>query len=276
MGRVEGKVAFITGAARGQGRAHAIRLAEEGADIIALDLCGPLDSNIAEPATPEDLAETVKQVEALDRRIVARQGDVRDLDAIKSALDDGLSEFGHLDIVCANAGSWTYGAVQSLSEKEWQDTMDVVLTGTWHTVKAVTPTLIEQGTGGSIILTSSVLGLRGQYNLAHYVAAKHGVVGLMQTTALELAQYRIRVNAVNPGIVNTKLVHNPSTYSLFAPDIDRPAAEQVAERMAGLHLLGVPWVEPEDVAHAVLFLASDESRYITGISLPIDAGSLVK
>jgi (+)-trans-carveol dehydrogenase len=276
MGRVEGKVAFITGAARGQGRAHAIRLAQEGADIIALDLCDRLESNIAEPATPEDLAETVKQVEALDRRIVARVADVRDLAAVTSVLDDGLTEFGHLDIVCANAGSWTYGPVQDLSEKEWQDTMDVVLTGAWHTVKAVTPVLIEQNTGGSIILTSSVLGLRGQYNLAHYVAAKHGVVGLMQTAALELAPHQIRVNTVNPGIVNTKLVHNPSTYALFAPDVDRPAAEQVAERFQTLHLLATPWVEPEDVSHAVLFLASDESRFITGISLPVDAGSLVK
>jgi (+)-trans-carveol dehydrogenase len=277
-GRVEGKVAFITGAARGQGRSHAIRLAQEGADIIAIDITKQIDSVPYALATPEDLAETVKQVEALGRRIVASQADVRDYDALKQALDEGVAELGRLDIVSANAGVFGFGTVQELAEQTWRDMIDVNLTGEWHAVKAAIPHLRAGGSGGSIILTSSTMGLKAEPNIGHYNSAKHGVVGLMRTLALELAPDMIRVNALAPTTVNTDMIHNSATYELFAPDL--PAAERTREALAprfqDLNALPIPWVEPADISNAVLFLASDEARYITGITLPIDAGQMIK
>ncbi len=275
MGRVEGKVAFVTGAARGQGRSHAIRLAEEGADIIAVDIAGQIGSVPFPMATPDDLAQTVKEVEALDRRIVATQTDVRDYGALKKALDDGVAQLGRLDIVAANAGIGSFGTAEQLDEQTWQDVIDVNLTGVWHTVKAAIPHLRAAG-GGSIILTSSTAGIKGMANLAHYVSAKHGVVGLMRTLANELAPDMIRVNTVHPTSVNDDMIHNPATYGLFAPDIDKPTREQIGERFQALNALPIPWVEPRDISNAVLFLASDEARYITGVTLPVDAGSLAK
>jgi (+)-trans-carveol dehydrogenase len=276
-GRVAGKVAFITGAARGQGRSHAIRLAQEGADIIAVDLTGQIDSVPYAMSTPADLAQTVKEVEALDRRIIATQADVRDYGAVKAALDAGVAELGHLDIVSANAGIFSFGTLEELDEQHWQDMLDVNLTGVWHTAKATIPHLRAAG-GGSIILTSSTAGLMAIPNIGHYVAAKHGVVGLMRTLALELAPDFIRVNSVNPTTVNTGMVQNAATYALFAPDL--PVAERTKEALAprfqGLNSLPIPWVEPVDISNAVLWLASDESRYVTGITLPIDAGQLTK
>ena len=275
-GRVEGKVAFITGAARGQGRSHAIRLAQEGADIIAVDLCDQVESVPYPMATPEDLAETVKEVEALDRRIVATQADVRDYPALKAALDDGVAQLGRLDIVSANAGIASYGLAAELDETTWQDMIDTNLTGVWHAAKAAIPHLIEQGTGGSIVLTSSTAGLKAIPNLAHYVSAKHGVVGLMRTLALELAPHSIRVNSVHPTGVNTPMVQNEASMQLFLPDVENPTAEQYAEVMGSLNALPIPWVEARDISNAVLFLASDEARYITGVTLPVDAGSLAR
>jgi SDR family mycofactocin-dependent oxidoreductase len=276
VGRVEGKVAFITGAARGQGRAHAVRLASEGADIIAIDICERVTHSVADPATPEDLAETAALVEKLDRRIVTRQADVRDLDGLQAALDDGVAELGRLDIVCANAGVWTYGLSHELPSAEWQEIIDIVLTGAWQTCKVAIPTLIEQNEGGSIILTSSMGGIKGWPNLSHYVAAKHGVVGLMRSLANELGPHNIRVNAITPGTVDTALVNNQATYSLFAPDLADPTREQAAERFAMLTLLPVPWVQPEDIAGAALYLASDDGRYVTGTTMSVDAGSFAK
>jgi SDR family mycofactocin-dependent oxidoreductase len=275
VGRVEGKVAFITGAARGQGRAHAVRLASEGADIIAIDICDRVTHSVADPATPEDLAETAALVEKLDRRIVTRQADVRDLDGLQAALDDGVAELGRLDIVCANAGVWTYGLSHELPSAEWQEIIDIVLTGAWQTCKVAIPTLIEQNEGGSIILTSSMGGIKGWPNLSHYVAAKHGV-GLMRSLANELGPHNIRVNAITPGTVDTALVNNQATYSLFAPDLADPTREQAAERFAMLTLLPVPWVQPEDIAGAALYLASDDGRYVTGTTMSVDAGSFAK
>jgi SDR family mycofactocin-dependent oxidoreductase len=275
-GRVEGKVAFITGAARGQGRSHAIRLAQEGADIIAVDLCDQVASVPYPMATPEDLTETVKEVEALDRRIVATQADVRDYGALKAALDDGVAQLGRLDIVSANAGIASYGLAAELDETTWQDMIDTNLTGVWHAAKAAIPHLIEQGTGGSIVLTSSTAGLKAIPNLAHYVSAKHGVVGLMRTLALELAPHSIRVNSVHPTGVNTPMVQNEASMQLFLPDVQNPTVEQYAEVMGSLNALPIPWVEPRDISNAVLFLASDEARYITGVTLPVDAGSLAR
>jgi (+)-trans-carveol dehydrogenase len=275
-GKLEGKVAFITGAARGQGRSHAIRLAEEGADIIAVDICDQVGSVPYPMATPEDLTETVKEVEALDRRIVATQADVRDYGALKKALDDGVAELGRLDIVSANAGIASYGQAAELDETTWQDMIDINLTGVWHAAKAAIPHLIAGGRGGSIVLTSSTAGLLAIPNMAHYVSAKHGVVGLMRTLALELAPHFIRVNSVHPTGVDTPMVQNDASMRLFLPDVENPTAEQYAEVMGSLNALPIPWVEPRDISNAVLFLASDEARYITGVTLPIDAGSVTK
>jgi (+)-trans-carveol dehydrogenase len=274
-GRVEGKVAFVTGAARGQGRSHAVRLAEEGADIIAVDLCRQLDTVPYPMATPDDLAQTVKEVEALDRRIVATQADVREFGALKGALDAGVAELGRLDIVCANAGIFSFDT-EELTEEVWRDMIDVNLTGVWHTTKAAVPHLLEGGRGGSMILTSSTAGLKGFPNFAHYVSAKHGVVGLMRTLALELAPHMIRVNSVHPTSVNTDMIQNDATYRLFAPDIENPTRDDVAPRFGEMNALPINWVEARDISNAVLFLASDEARYITGVTLPVDAGFMVK
>ena len=276
-GRVAGKVAFITGAARGQGRSHAIRLARDGADIIAVDLCGQVASVPYPMSTPADLAETVKEVEALDRRIVATQADVRDYGALKAALDDGVAQLGRLDIVSANAGIASYGPADELTEEEWQDMLDVNLTGVWHAAKAAIPHLRAAG-GGSIILTSSTAGLMPFPNMAHYTSAKHGVVGLMRTLALELAPDFIRVNTVHPTAVDTDMIHNKPTYDLFAPDLPEAerTTENLKERFQALNALPIPWVEARDISNAVLFLASDEARYITGVTLPVDAGSVTK
>jgi (+)-trans-carveol dehydrogenase len=276
MARLERKVAFVTGAARGQGRSHAIRLAEEGADIIAVDIAAQLDTVPYPMATPEDLAQTVKQVEALDRRIVASRADVRDYDALKAALDDAVARLGRLDIVSANAGIVSFGRAEDLTEQTWQDMMDVNLTGVWHTAKAAIPHLRAAG-GGSIVITSSGAGLKGQANTGHYVAAKHGVVGLMKTLANELAADMIRVNTVNPGSVNTEMIQNQGTYHLFMPDQPGDISrEQVVPVFQAVNALPVPWIEPVDISNAVLFLASDEARYITGVALPVDAGNLIK
>ena len=276
MGRVEGKVAFITGAARGQGRSHALRLAQEGADIIAVDICRQMDSVHYPMGTTEDLQQTVKDVEALDRRIVAIEADVRDFTALKAAVDEGVAELGRLDIVCGNAGIAGFGRAEELSDAEWGDMIDVNLTGVWHTAKAAIPHLKAGGNGGSIILTSSTAGLMGIENSAHYVAAKHGVVGLMRTLALELAPDMIRVNTVHPTGVDTDMIQNSTIYKLFAPDLDNPTRDQIGERFQALNVLPIPWVEPVDISNAVLFLASDEARYITGVTLPVDAGSTAK
>jgi SDR family mycofactocin-dependent oxidoreductase len=278
MGRVEGKVAFITGAARGQGRSHALRLAQEGADIIAVDLAGQIDSVPYAMATPADLEQTVKEVEALDRRIVATTADVRDYEALKAAVDDGVAQLGRLDIVAANAGIFSQGRLDELSEDAWRDMIDVNLTGVWHTVKAAIPHLKAGGHGGSIVLTSSTAGLEALENLGHYVAAKHGVVGLMRTLALELAPDSIRVNSVHPTSVDTDMIHNAALYALFAPDLPEPerTKERLAERFQGMNALPVPWVEAVDISNAVLWLASDEARYVTGVTLPVDAGSTTK
>jgi len=277
-GRVAGKVAFITGAARGQGRSHAIRLASEGADIIAVDICRQVDSVPYAMATPEDLTETVRQVEALDRRIVATQADVRDYAALSGAVDAGVAELGRLDIVSANAGIFSFGTLDEIAEVSWQDMIDTNLTGVWHAAKAAIPHLKAGGRGGSIILTSSSLGLEGMPNVGHYVAAKHAVVGLMRTLALELAPFSIRVNSLHPTTVNTDMIQNAATYELFAGDL--PAAERtqavVAERFQAINALPVPWVEPVDISNALLWLASDEARYVTGVTLPVDAGELLR
>ena len=275
-GRVDGKVAFITGAARGQGRSHAITLAREGADIIAVDIAAQIASVPYPMATWEDLAQTVKEVEATGRRIVAAVADVRDYDALKQALDEGVARLGRLDIVSANAGITSYGRAEDLAEQTWRDMIDVDLTGVWHAVKAAIPHLRAGERGGSIILTSSDNGLKASQSLAHYVAANHGVIGLMRTLALELAADFIRVNALAPTAVDTPMVMNEATYRLFRPDLENPTAEDMAEASRATNVLPIAWVEPVEISNALLFLASDEARYITGVALPVDAGQAIK
>ena len=267
-GRVAGKVAFITGAARGQGRSHAIRLAEEGADIIAVDICRDYGTVPYPMATAEDLTQTVKAVEALDRRIVAAQADVRDAAALKAAVDAGVAQLGRLDIVSANAGICTAQPWDEVTPAVWQDTLDTNLTGVWNTMVVSVPHLIAAG-GGSIICTSSTAGLKGMPFLAPYVAAKHGVVGIARTMANELGRHMIRVNTVHPTGVDTPMGHGLG------------ALEPLKERDARLgpiylNTLPVENVDPRDVSNAVLFLASDEARYVTGLEFTVDAGNTIR
>ncbi|MDA2893685.1 mycofactocin-coupled SDR family oxidoreductase [Mycolicibacterium sp. BiH015] len=276
-GRVEGKVAFITGAARGQGRAHAVRMAQEGADIIAVDICKQIDSVLIPLSTPEDLAETADLVKNAGGRIHTAEVDVRDFDALKSAVDAGVEEFGKLDIIVANAGIGNGGqTLDKTGEPDWDDMIAVNLSGVWKTVKAGVPHIIAGGNGGSIILTSSVGGLKAYPHTGHYVAAKHGVVGLMRTFAVELGAQNIRVNSVHPTNVNTPLFMNEPTMKLFRPDLENPGPDDMKVIGQLMHTLPIGWVEPEDIANAVLFLASDEARFITGVTLPVDGGSCLK
>jgi SDR family mycofactocin-dependent oxidoreductase len=267
-GRVEGKVAFITGAARGQGRSHAIRLAEEGADIIAVDICRDYPTVGYALATEADLAETVKAVEALDRRIVATQADVRDFAALKAAVDDGAAQLGRLDIVCANAGICTVQSWDEVTPAVWQDTLDTNLTGVWNTMTAAAPHLIAAG-GGSIICTSSTAGIKGLPFLAPYVAAKHGVVGIARTMANELARHQIRVNTVHPTGVDTPM---GTGLGGLEPLIGKDANLGPIF----MNTLPVETVDARDISNAVLFLASDESRYVTGLEFTVDAGNTIR
>ncbi|MEU4647199.1 mycofactocin-coupled SDR family oxidoreductase [Nocardia fluminea] len=272
MGRVSGKIALITGAARGIGRAQAIRLAEEGADIVAVDICGPVETVVSPGATHDDLAETVRAVEATGARVVAATVDVRDGAALRAAVDAAAEQLGGLDIVCATAGISSSGGALELTEQQWQTMIDVNLTGVWQTCKAATPHLIARG-GGAMILTSSIAGLRGLVGVAHYTAAKHGVVGLMRSLAKELAPHHVRVNSVHPTNVDTPMIQNDMVRKVFRPDRDNPTREEFAEAAVTMNMLPIPWVDPIDIANAALFLASDEGRYITAVTLPIDAGS---
>jgi (+)-trans-carveol dehydrogenase len=278
VGRLDGKVAFVTGAGRGQGRSHAVRLAQEGADIIAIDACKRVvkDSPIP-PATPEELAETADMVKSLNRRIFTAEVDVRDFDGLKAAVDAGVEELGGLDIIVANAGIGNGGdTLDQCSEHDWQEMIDVNLSGVWKTVKAGVPHLISGGKGGSIILTSSVGGLKAYPHCGNYVAAKHGVVGIMRSFAVELGQHSIRVNSVHPTHVSTGMIMNEGTWKMFRPDLENPGPDDMAPICQLFHTLPIPWVDAVDISNAVLFLASEEARYITGVTLPVDAGSCLK
>lgn len=275
-GRLKGKVALITGAARGMGRAQAVRFAQEGADIIAVDVCAPVEHSTTPGASPEDLAETVRQVESLGRKICAFEADVRDQQALTSAVDAGVEALGRLDVICATAGISSSGAAVEMGAERWQTMLDVNLTGVWRTCKAGIPHIVDGGRGGSIILISSIAGLRGLVSVGHYTAAKHGVVGLMKSLANELAPHSVRVNTIHPANTRTTMIQNESTMRTFCPGVDEPTQEQFEAGTQSMHLLPVAMIEPEDIANASLFLASDESRYITGVTLPVDAGHCVK
>jgi SDR family mycofactocin-dependent oxidoreductase len=282
MGRLDGKVAFITGGARGQGRSHAIRLAEEGAQIIIVDAVGGTDAYpwITYPmATRDDLAETARRVEATGRGIVAREADVRDPSTLERALHEGLEKFGHIDIVSANAGISPFGPETWLNDdRQWRDVLDVNLLGVRNTVKVTVPTMIEGERGGAIVITSSGAGLKGVYGLglSDYCASKFAVIGLARSLANEVAPYNIRVNVIAPGTVDTDMVHNPGLYKAFRPDLDTPGRDDVSEVFRRMAMLPVPWVEPIDISNALLFLASDEARFVTGQTLSVDAGMSVK
>lgn len=271
MGSLDGKVAFITGAARGQGRSHAVYLAREGAGIIAVDICADIASNGYPMASRDELSETVALVESVGGKIVAAVADVRDFAELKSAVDAGVEQFGRLDIVCANAGIATMAFRELTIEEElemWTDVIDVNLTGALHTAKAAIPHIVAGGRGGSIIFTSSTAGLKGfggaQAGGLGYAASKHGIVGLMRTLANALAPQSIRVNSVHPTAVNTMMAVNPAMTAFLENYPD-----------SGPHLqnpMPVGLLEPEDISHAVAFLASDAAQYITGVTLPVDAG----
>ena len=279
MGTLEGKVAFVTGAARGQGRSHAIRLAQEGADIIAVDICETFDSMNYPLATPEDLAQTVKDVEALDRRIVAAQGDVRDKSQLKAVLDAGLAEFGRLDIVVANAGVTAMKSPTTV--QAFIDGIDVDLVGVLNTVAVTVPHL---GAGASIIVTGSTAGLmKGLIDNpatgpggAGYAWAKRTIASYVEAIALQLAPHMIRVNAIHPTNVNTALLHNDDIYRAFRPDLENPTREDAMAVFPLMQAMPIPYIEPNDVSELVAFLASEKSRYLTGMNIRLDAGAMLK
>lgn len=272
MGRVEGRVAFVTGAARGQGASHAVRLADEGADVIALDICQDLPTVPYPLATRGELDGIADRVRALGRRCEILEADVRDLDALTPAVARAAEVLGGLDIVCANAGIGSFISLDRMRAEHWQLMIDVNLTGVWNTIKASIAPIRAYSRGASIIITSSTAGLRGFANGAHYAAAKHGVVGMMKALANELGPAGIRINTLHPTGVRTPMIDNESTYRLFDPSEGEPDMGRVEEAFSSLNILPVPWVEPGDVSNAVLFLASDESRYVTGTTFTVDAG----
>ena len=268
MGKLDGKVAFITGAARGQGRSHAVRLAEEGADIIAVDICRQMEVVGYPMSTPEDLSQTVKEVTAVGRRIVARQIDVRDHEGLQQAFDEGVAELGPVGIVLANAGIGPGGMASA--QQQWDDVIGVNLTGVWNTGRVAIPSMIEHGQGGAIVLTSSTGGLIGpgvnHPGVLGYTAAKHGVIGLMRSWANYLAPHYIRVNTVAPTTVRTPMANGGDVSTII---------QHVPELALSLtNAIPVEAVDPIDVTNAILWLVSDEARYITGTVIPVDAGNI--
>ena len=276
MGQLDGKVAFISGIARGQGRSHALTLAGEGADIIGFDLCRKPDSTPYPGSTPEDLEDTRNLIEKTGRQVVADIADVRDYHAVKRIFDDGIATFGRVDCVVANAGICAGGLTWEITEPAWREMLDINLTGVWNTVRAAIPTLIEQGDGGAIVMTGSADGIKGAPHISSYTASKFGVNGLVQSLACELGQYNIRVNSVNPGQVDTNMIGNEFVWGLFRPDLEHPTREDVTETFRNVNVLPIPWMEPQDVSNAVLHLVSDASRYMTAHAYVVDAGILVK
>jgi len=273
MGQLDGKVALITGAARGQGRSHALHLAREGADIIAIDICGGLEGVSTPPATPADLEETRAGVEALDRRVVAAKADIRDVKELREAVNAGVSELGGLDIVCANAGVFALNRERRPKDARlraaiWNSTIDTNLTGTWHTLECTVPILIEQGRGGSIVVTSSTAGLRAytyrDTAITAYVASKHALTGLVRGYAKDLAEYGIRVNAIHPTGVHTLGIDNDVVGARVEED---PGLLEVVT-----NALPVDAIDVEDVSRGLLYLVGESGRYITGTGLVIDAG----
>jgi SDR family mycofactocin-dependent oxidoreductase len=263
---LSGKVAFITGGARAQGRAHAVRLAESGADLVLFDICASPAELGYPPSSVADLEETVRLVEKSGRRVISRIGDVRDQQALDSAVSDARNEFGHLDIVVANAGVSSWGRFWEMPEERWMDTVDINLTGVWRTLRAAAPTMIEQGRGGSIITVCSVAGIKALPGQAHYSAAKHGVVGLTKAAALELGPSGIRVNSIHPWGVDTAMAHDTELEPMLVAHPEFMTSFGSAMPQKGL-------AAPRDISEVVLFLASDASAWMTGAQIPVDIGA---
>jgi SDR family mycofactocin-dependent oxidoreductase len=277
-GTLEGRVAFVTGAARGQGRAHAVRLASEGADVVAIDVCGPISDTITYPAaTSEDLAETVREVEATGRKVLAREVDIRDLAAQQQVVADALEQFGRLDIVVANAGVLSWGRMFEMSEEQWDSVIDVNLNGTWRTVRATVPAMIEAGNGGSIIIVSSSAGLKATPGNSHYAASKHGLVAITNSLALEVGEFGIRVNSIHPYSIGTPMVEPeammeifgkyPTYIHSFSPMPYHPVNH---DGKKGLQ----EFMAPEEVSDVVTWLAGDGSRTISGSQIAVDRGTM--
>jgi SDR family mycofactocin-dependent oxidoreductase len=273
MGTLDGKVALITGGARGQGRSHALTLAHEGCDIAFCDISEPLETTLYRTATEQDRLETQKLVSETGRRCVAVDADVRDRPAMQAFVEQTIDELGPIDIVLANAGMTSYAPAWETPYEMWDETIDICLSGVWNTCREVMPHMIERR-GGTIVITSSIAGLSPIPNVAPYVAAKHGVTGLMKALAVELAAFDIRVNAVHPSTVATDLVLNQPGLDLFAGK-ENATFEDAEPGMKSLNLLDVALLQPEDVTQAILYLVSDAARYVTGLSLTVDAGATI-
>jgi (+)-trans-carveol dehydrogenase len=268
MGMLDGKVGFITGAGHGQGRSHAVRMAKEGADLVLCDICADIAEVLSPQATYDELVETARMVEELDRRVSFGVADVRDRAALTAIVDEGVAKLGRLDVVSANAGIWKPTPFLEIEDDEYRAIVDVCLTGVWNTCKAVVPHMVKQGTGGSIVITSSAAGLRGQVPWAHYTAAKHAVVGLAKSLSNELAKYSIRVNTVHPTGVDTFMGQGGDLETLM---MNEPLFIMSASNMMAIDVL-----QPEDISNAVVFLMSGQAKWITGVQLPVDAGNTNK
>ena len=275
MGKFDGKVVLITGGARSQGRSHAVTFAREGADVAICDIAAQLDTVPYPMGSRAELDETVKLVEDLDRRCVADVADVRDLDQLQEFAARTRAELGRIDFLLANAGIFSFGAVAEMDEPTWREMIDTNLTGVFHAMRAVLPTMIEQGFG-RIVATSSMAGKMGFPNVGHYVAAKWGVLGLVKSVAQEVGGHGITVNAVCPTNVGTTMIQNEAAYRLFRPDLEHPTLADAAPFYQVMHAIPVPWVESIDISNAMVFLCSDEARYITGETLAVAAGSNAK
>lgn len=272
MGSLDGKVAFVTGAARGQGRTHAVQMARQGADVIAIDICAQVEGVPYATATHSDLDRTVHEVEATGRRVSASVADVRDLDAVTAAVQTGVAELGRLDIIVANAGISAPAPSLEMSEDDWTTMIDINLNGVWRTIRAAAPHIVAGGRGGAIVITSSLAAMVANANIAHYAAAKSGLVGLMKVLAKELAPHNIRVNTVHPTTVATEMVLNDATYKLFRPDKQSPTREDFEAAARTLNRMPVALTEPIDITNAVLYLVSETGRYVTGTTHVVDAG----
>ena len=268
----EGRVAVITGGARGQGRSHAVELARLGADIAICDLCHDMDSVGYALATEDDLAETVRLVEEQGRRCVSTVTDVRDLDGTLAFVEEARDALGSVDILVANAGINALGSICTMGAAEWSETIDTNLTGVFNAMRAAAPHMRRQR-WGRIIGISSMMGRSSNPGIPAYVASKWGVIGLVKSVAMELAAFGVTVNAIAPGNVSTPMIHNDTLYGLMRPDLDRPTREDVEPGMTALHVQPVPWLEPEEITAAVVFLVSEGARHITGTVIDVDAGA---